>query len=123
MKWYFTVLQRYAQFSGRASRSEFWYFTLFNFIFIYALLFIGLAIGFPYLQVIYGLGVIIPGLAVGARRMHDINKTGWFYIIPFVNIVLACFSGDVGPNQYGDDPLVHPEFGAADYEKPYDATT
>lgn len=120
MNWYITVLKKYAQFSGRARRKEFWMFALVNTVITYALLFLGLAMRLPYLNIIYSLGVLLPSLAVGVRRMHDINKSGWFFIIPFVNIILACMPGTVGENAYGEDPKDYTLFGAQDYEKPFD---
>lgn len=119
MNWYLKVLKQYADFNGRARRQEYWMFALFNFIAIVALLIVGSAIGgaldapeiamIPY--VIYVLGVLIPGLAVAVRRLHDQNKSGWYYCVAFIPLVggiwllvLLCTEGDVGPNQYGADP-------------------
>jgi uncharacterized membrane protein YhaH (DUF805 family) len=55
------------------------------------------------------LGTLIPSIAVGVRRMHDVGKSGWFLLIPIYNLVLACTDGEQGPNQYGSDPK-RPEF-------------
>jgi uncharacterized membrane protein YhaH (DUF805 family) len=104
MNYYLKVLQNYAKFSGRARRSEYWYFFLFNVI-------IGIAFGFvcgilqvPQLANIYTLAVLIPAIAVAVRRMHDVGKSGWFVLIPIYNIILACTKGDTGDNEYGEDP-------------------
>ena len=56
------------------------------------------------LGTIYRLGVIIPSIAVGIRRMHDVGKSGWFLLIPIYNFILAVSDGEVGENQYGSDP-------------------
>ena len=105
MKYYLKVLQNYATFKGRARRSEFWYFCLFNGI-IYTALIIFSTIA-PEMGLVYGiywLATIIPYLAVGVRRMHDTGKSGWFLLIPLYNLILCCTDGDIGANKYGDDP-------------------
>jgi uncharacterized membrane protein YhaH (DUF805 family) len=104
MKYYISVLKNYANFEGRARRSEYWYFVLFNMIFTYTFMFIGLAIELPFFQLIYSLGVLVPSIAVGVRRMHDVGKSGWFILIPIYNLILACTNGDQGENEYGADP-------------------
>ncbi|WP_288427485.1 DUF805 domain-containing protein [uncultured Spirosoma sp.] len=110
MKYYFAVFQKYAQFSGRARRSEYWYFFLFILIVSFIL---GLAdvtmgtltnTGTGMLGGLYSLVALIPSLAVGVRRMHDVGKSGWFLLIPFYNLILACTAGEDGTNQYGLDP-------------------
>ncbi len=104
MNWYLEVLQKYTLFTGRARRSEYWYFFLFNLLINIGLGLIGYAINFPFIQTIYSLGVLLPHLAVGVRRMHDIGKSGWFLLIPIYNIILLATEGDKGENQYGADP-------------------
>lgn len=112
MNYYLTVLKKYAEFNGRARRSEYWYFALFNGLISVALSLLAEATGsamMNYLYVLYSLAVLIPGIAVSVRRMHDVNKSGWFILIPIYNLILACTAGTVGPNQYGSDPK-RPEF-------------
>ncbi len=104
MNWYVKVLKEYANFKGRARRQEFWMFFLFNFIISFVLAFIAGMIGFYYLSSLYQLAVLVPFLAVGVRRMHDIGKTGWFVLIPFYNLYLWTIEGDKGDNEYGADP-------------------
>ena len=111
MNWYLAVLKKYADFSGRARRKEFWMFVLFNFIIAVVLGVVDSMIGVPVLGLIYTLGVLIPSLAVGARRLHDIGKTGWWQLIAFVPfigvIVLIIFfvmDSNPGDNQYGPNP-------------------
>ena len=109
MKWYLTALKKYVQFNGRSRRSEYWYFTLFNVIISIILTVISLYTEVPYLDTAYSLAVLLPGLAVGIRRMHDVNKSGWFILIPIYNLILACREGTTGDNKYGSDPK-RPEF-------------
>jgi uncharacterized membrane protein YhaH (DUF805 family) len=104
MKWYLTVFQNYANFNGRARRSEYWYFVLFNLIVTVMLAIVDGITNFPVLRSIYSLVVLLPGIAVGVRRMHDVGKNGWYLLIPFYNLVLACTEGNTGQNEYGSDP-------------------
>ena len=118
MDWYVKVLKNYATFSGRARRTEYWMFVLINAIVMGVLYglstaFKGGALGslFLALYVIYALGVIIPGLAVFFRRMHDTGRSGWWWLLgiipvigPIVLIVFAATEGTHGDNQYGADP-------------------
>jgi uncharacterized membrane protein YhaH (DUF805 family) len=114
MNWYFEVLKKYAVFSGRARRKEYWYFFLFNFIISIILSVIDGATGstgMGLLSGVYALAVLIPGLAVSVRRLHDTDRTGWWLLIaliPFIGaIVLLIFmvqDSTPGQNQYGDNP-------------------
>jgi uncharacterized membrane protein YhaH (DUF805 family) len=104
MNYYIKVLQNYANFNGRARRSEYWYFVLFNFIISLVLGLIGAAVNFEFLGNIYSLAVLIPSLAVAVRRMHDVGKSGWFILIPIYNLILACTDSQSGDNEYGPNP-------------------
>ncbi len=111
MNWYLTVLKKYAVFSGRARRKEYWMFFLFNIIISMILGFISGAMAVSsssaapqFLSNIYSLAVLIPSLAVGVRRMHDQGKSGWYILIPIYNIILFATEGDAGENEYGPDP-------------------
>lgn len=110
MNWYLTVLKKYAVFNGRARRKEYWMFFLVNVIISFLLGVIeglsGMTSGGTQGLVanIYSLAILVPSIAVGVRRMHDVGKTGWFLLIPIYNIVLAAKGGDKGDNKYGDDP-------------------
>jgi uncharacterized membrane protein YhaH (DUF805 family) len=108
---YLTVLKKYATFSGRARRKEFWMFVLINFIIMVILSALDMALGIGLLSGLYALGVLIPSLAVGARRLHDIGRTGWWQligIIPLIGlIVLIIFfvmDSNPGDNEYGPNP-------------------
>jgi uncharacterized membrane protein YhaH (DUF805 family) len=72
-------------------------------------MYIETAANIEYLNLIYSLAVLVPGIAVGVRRMHDVDKSGWYLLIPIYNLILACTPGTDGTNQYGADPL-RPEF-------------
>lgn len=119
MKHYLIVLKRYAQFSGRADRSEYWYFVLFNIIFAVSAMLLDnlLGLNFPGLPpygifyTIYALALLIPGLAVAVRRLHDVNKSGWYLLVALIPIagaiwllVLLASKGTHGDNTYGPDP-------------------
>ncbi len=103
MQYYLKALQNYAVFSGRAIRSEYWYFVLFNVIFSFVIGLIAGLIKVPIIGTIYSLAVLIPGIAVGVRRMHDVDKSGWYLLIPIYNLVLACTEGTRGENQFGPE--------------------
>ena len=107
----------YVNFSGRAPRSEYWYWTLFVILvsivanILDVVLFHG--IHSP-LSTISGLGLFLPGIAVSVRRLHDIDRTGWWILLAFtvigifVLIYWDCvkgISGTIGPNRFGADPL------------------
>lgn len=132
--WKKVVFENYANFSGRARRAEYWYSALMNFILIipfYGLAIAGVAMDSSSLSflgigayILIALGVLIPGLAVAVRRLHDINKSGWYYfigLIPFIGaiILLVWFftDGDRFPNNYGPDPK-NPDAPAFDFEQP-----
>jgi len=104
MNYYLQVLKNYAQFNGRARRSEYWYFVLFSTIVSVGLTALDLVLGTGFLNSLYSLAVLIPSIAVGIRRMHDVDKSGWFILIPIYNLILACTEGTKGDNEYGPDP-------------------
>jgi uncharacterized membrane protein YhaH (DUF805 family) len=105
------VLSKYADFNGRARRSEFWYWVLAVVIADIVVSIIGKAIGTNILGLLLGLAIIVPNLAVGSRRLHDIGKSGWLQLIgliPIVGwillIVWYATEGQPGDNQYGPNP-------------------
>jgi uncharacterized membrane protein YhaH (DUF805 family) len=112
MKWYLEVLKKYAVFDGRARRTEYWMFVLFNVLISFGLGFLEGALGIPsVLSGLYGLAVLVPGIAVSVRRLHDTNRGGlWVLLalIPLVGaIILIVFmaqDSDSGENQYGPNP-------------------
>lgn len=118
MNWYLEVLKKYAVFSGRARRAEYWWFVLFNII-------IGLALGaidgvtgtysseagLGLLGGLYTLAVLLPGIAVTVRRLHDTGRSGWWFLIFLVPVIGAIIllvfmvlDSKPGQNQYGANP-------------------
>ncbi|MEA5123110.1 DUF805 domain-containing protein [Xanthomonas floridensis] len=126
MEWMLLPLKRYADFQGRSRRKEYWMFMLLQVIILAVLVtlfaiaaavmgndsgpgplawLVGAVIG------IAVLALIVPSIAVTVRRLHDQNKSGWFYLISFVPyiggfivLVFMCLEGTPGPNQYGESP-------------------
>jgi uncharacterized membrane protein YhaH (DUF805 family) len=116
MHWYLEVLKKYALFDGRARRSEYWYFVLFNVAIAIGL---GLVdamirsitgIGFGPLGTVYALAVLVPGIAVSIRRLHDTDRSGWWLLlglVPLVGLVLILFmvqDSTASSNRYGQNP-------------------
>lgn len=124
IEWYKKVVfKNYGNFSGRARRSEYWYFILAQFLIFIGFIMLGSLIGLIFdtpengffiaygFFIFYLLLMIIPYLALIVRRLHDTGKSGWYYLvsfIPFVGgiwmLVLLCTEGDYGENDYGSDP-------------------
>ena len=118
MSWYLKALKKYVVFSGRAQRKEYWLFFLFNLIIELVLMFIdnaaGLAdteSGYGPLSILYTLAVLLPGIAVSVRRLHDTTHSGWWLLIGFIPllgwIVLLYWyisDGTPGANEYGAPP-------------------
>ena len=105
------VRTKYAEFNGRARRAEYWYFALVSLGISIALAIVGRVIGTTLLSSLYGLAVLVPGIAVGIRRLHDIDKSGWYLLVLLIPLagfiwllVLLCTEGTRGPNEYGPDP-------------------
>lgn len=108
-----SVFSQYVGFGGRARRSEYWYFCLFNIIVSVVLSFLANSVSsaFSLLSTVYSLAVLLPGIAVAIRRLHDIGKSGWFYLfilIPLVGsiilIVWFCKDSEPGANMWGPNP-------------------
>ncbi len=110
MKWYLKVWKKYAVFSGRAHRTEYWMFALFNFIIAFVLGILEGILGIAtdtdqsVLATIYQLAILIPSIAVGVRRMHDIDRSGWWLLVPIVNLVFSITKGTEGENRFGPAP-------------------
>ncbi|MEH6757377.1 MAG: DUF805 domain-containing protein [Parasphingorhabdus sp.] len=127
-------LKRYADFSGRSRRKEYWMFVLFNIIVMFGLAIIGGVLGgftpdeagaaslggglmFGLLG-IYSLAILVPALAVQVRRFHDQDKSGWFVLLSFVPyigglivLVFMCLDGNKGENRFGPDPKMSDNVG------------
>ncbi|MGH3381178.1 MAG: DUF805 domain-containing protein [Actinoallomurus sp.] len=112
MNWYLAVLKNYANFDGRARRTEYWMFFLINLIIAVVLNVIGVAVkAAAFAGDIYALALLIPSIAVGVRRLHDTGRSGWWLLIGLIplvgTIVLIVFlatEGQQGDNAYGPDP-------------------
>ena len=124
MEWMIMPLKRYADFSGRLRRKEYWMFVLFQILVMVPLIFLATALdGAPNdgdlagslsvlaFVVVYLLVFLIPGLAVQVRRFHDQDKSGWFVLLGFIPylgglilLVFMCLEGTRGPNRFGPDP-------------------
>lgn len=118
MNWYLEVFKKYAVFSGRARRQEYWYFLLFNIIVSIVLFVIDIVtgsfnaeVGMGLLGGIYALAVVIPGFGVSVRRLHDTGRSGWWLLISLIPligvIVLVVFlvqDSTAGENQFGPNP-------------------
>lgn len=111
MNWYIAVLKKFSDFKGRSRRQEFWTFFLINFLIGIGLGIVDSMLGTQVLGALYGLVMLIPGLAVGARRLHDIGRTGWWQLIALIPIigviVLIVFyvqDSDPGDNRFGANP-------------------
>lgn len=128
-----SAYRKFASFSGRASRSEYWWFALYLLITSILIAFIESALGLGSgvvssaegefsasysggpLSIIWSLGNLLPSLALGVRRLHDTDRSGWWYLIAFVPLVgfivllvFFCSKGTTGSNRFGEDPLGNP---------------
>jgi uncharacterized membrane protein YhaH (DUF805 family) len=112
-----TCLSKYVDFSGRARRSEYWYFALFNLLVSFVAGFLDAVLGTDYdtgsgglIATVAGLALFLPSLAVGVRRLHDTDRSGWWILIGLIPIVgwillIVWFCTDSKPdNQYGPNP-------------------
>jgi len=121
MHWYIGVLKKYVTFGGRARRMEYWMFVLISWLVSLVLTFGDtLAFGYEFgnpetmspLSGIYSLLVLLPSIAVAVRRLHDTNRSGWWFLLIFVPIlgwlvlfIFLVLAGTRGPNRFGLDPL------------------
>jgi uncharacterized membrane protein YhaH (DUF805 family) len=91
IEWYKKVVfENYANFNGRARRSEYWYFVLMNMIISTVTVMIDRALGLKFgVNLVYGIAVFIPTLSVSVRRLHDISKIGWILLISYIAIIIC----------------------------------
>ncbi|AUC81392.1 DUF805 domain-containing protein [Lacinutrix sp. Bg11-31] len=118
MKWYLHCIKNYTNFSGRARRSEYWMFLLFNILIVIALSYLSSIINevldsdnFIFIPFVYILLIIVPHFAVVVRRLHDINKSGTYWFVRFIPLVgpiwllvLLVEDSSIGVNKYGRNP-------------------
>jgi uncharacterized membrane protein YhaH (DUF805 family) len=135
MNYFIHCLKNYANFNGRARRKEFWMFILFSIVFsiIFSILdsLLGTSYKFNYsiagkeipmsigyLSSVFSLVLLVPSIAVGVRRIHDVGKSGWLYVVFYGLTIFCCVgifpwiyfmvkAGDVGENLYGPDPKAY----------------
>ena len=91
--------QNYTNFKGRASRAEYWWWALFTVILSILLSFISDSLGN-----LGSLVTLLPSIAVAIRRVHDVDRAGWFILVPIYNLVLVLRRGDSGENRFGPPP-------------------
>jgi uncharacterized membrane protein YhaH (DUF805 family) len=122
-KYYLDILtNKYADFNGRARRKEYWMWTLYyTIVLLFAMVLdnvlglnfelLGQNLGYGWLYVTIGITHLIPGLGIVVRRLHDVGKSGWFYLIiliPLIGfiwiLVLFCTEGDKEDNKWGSNP-------------------
>lgn len=117
MDWYFAVIKKYAVFSGRARRKEYWTFFFINMAAVLGLTVLDISAGLFSKELglglfggVYTLLLLLPALGVCVRRLHDTARSGWWLLLAFVpllGLVLVyfyCLEGTRGVNEYGDDP-------------------
>jgi uncharacterized membrane protein YhaH (DUF805 family) len=118
MSWFLIALKKYATFDGRARRKEYWFFVLFYILFAIAATFIDVLTGsfdpmsgLGMLGTLLALGLFIPSIAVSVRRLHDTDRSGWWFLINFVPLigaiwflVLMIFDSTPGDNRFGPNP-------------------
>ncbi len=136
MEWMLMPFRRYAEFSGRSRRKEYWMFALFMFLLFFGLSIVVTVLGLGadaesgtlgllggtglIVFLLLALAVLIPSVAVTVRRFHDLDKSGWFYLLnfipyvgPIIVFVMMCLEGTRGPNRFGPDPKAAEHRGAA----------
>ena len=131
MEWMLMPYRRYADFSGRSRRKEYWMFQLLVVI-VYIVLSVLMGMGAPTvdpltgelsgggamatigmgLLAVFWLGTIIPAIAVSVRRMHDQDRSGWWILVPIANLIFLFIDGTRGPNRFGPDPKDPAQAGA-----------
>ncbi|WP_084978375.1 DUF805 domain-containing protein [Plesiomonas shigelloides] len=114
MSWYLSVLKKYAVFTGRAQRKEYWIFFLINMIIALVAGIIDASIGGTdnnIISVIYSLAILLPSLAVSVRRLHDTDRSGWWMLLslipligPIILIIFFVQNGTADINRYGENP-------------------
>ena len=110
MEHFTDALKKYADFTGRATRTQYWMYVLFYMIFYIAGVVIDAVIRIPLLTLLISLGLLVPSISIAARRLHDTGRTGWWQLIGFIPILgaivlLVFFVQDSGEeNQYGSNP-------------------
>ncbi|MEG3110203.1 DUF805 domain-containing protein [Pantoea sp. T14] len=121
MNEYLSALKQYGVIQGRCRRKTYWLFVLVNILVSVVLTVLDTVLGFNIwldeglLSTLYSLAILIPSITVSIRRLHDLDRSGWWLLLillPFIGTLLLliyfCFKGSEGPNRFGDDPLRAP---------------
>ena len=111
MNYFLDVLKKYAVFSGRARRKEYWMYTLFVTIIYIVLAVIGVVAKQTWIPIVFYVGILLPSLGVLVRRLHDTGRSGWwvlFGLVPLAGgitlLVFTCLDGEPSDNKYGANP-------------------
>ncbi len=112
MNWFLDAIKnKYAQFDGRAQREEYWMYFLFYIISYIVVAFVSYILHMPFLVVIFILAILMPSIAITTRRLHDINRSGWWQLLGLIPIIGGIIlliwyvtDSDSGSNQYGPNP-------------------
>ena len=112
MNGYLATLKKYADFNGRARRTEYWLFVLFSMVIAMVLGVVDYVLGTPgIIGLIFALAILIPSIAVGVRRLHDTDRSGWWLLIAFIPVIgtialliFLLLDGTPGDNRFGANP-------------------
>jgi uncharacterized membrane protein YhaH (DUF805 family) len=106
METYLEPWKKFANFSGRASRKEYWTFVFLSAAILVVLSILGAAIKvFSVVAIIFLVAWILPAMAVGARRLHDVNHSGWWLLLSPVALIFSFMAGTSGDNRFGPNPI------------------
>lgn len=115
MNYFIEAFKKYAVFSGRARRKEYWMFVLFTVIIGIVLAIVDAFIGVQILSSVFSLALLVPSLSLLWRRLHDTGRSGWWFLFAFVPLVgsitllvFMCLDGEAGENKYGHNPKLVP---------------
>lgn len=102
--WGIQPFKKYADFKGRARRKEYWYFFLMVMLIAFVVGISDAILKTSALSNLFSLAVLVPSIAVGVRRLHDTDRSGWWVVVPIVGLVFSFFEGQKAPNRFGPDP-------------------
>jgi len=112
MEWFLKAFKQYAEFKGRARRKEYWMFWLFNYLFTLIIFIVETSYSDNFkITILFSLLMFLPSLAVTVRRLHDVDKSGWFVLINLIPLIgqiwlllLLITDSTIGTNKYGENP-------------------
>lgn len=115
MEYFIAAFKQYATFTGRTTRKEYWMFILFYLIFSVVLAIVDGVLGIQLLGLIFSLALLVPSIAIAARRLHDTGRTGWWQLIVlipligFIVLIVFLCMDSTEANQYGPKPSGEPQ--------------